>query len=147
MYVVPNDICKLINGPEVHEPSMLCIRGPEGDTGIMGLEGPLTCMENGRWVLRGLGGPSRAVARASSQSRDERYSVYYRVSHHVDRINDIIAPHAAPGVLQLRNDSLSLSITIIVPHFLPLSIFAHHLLSVSITSYHCPTAPISINRL
>ena len=83
--LVDHDLCKKVNGPEVHEPSMVCVGGAgssvcTGDSG-----GPLVCEVEGRWVLHG----------AASWVTDaacpvDKYSVFARVSSYIDWIKEKI---------------------------------------------------------
>lgn len=69
----------------MHESSMVCVGGRgssvcNGDSG-----GPLSCMEGGKWVVRG------AASWVTSRScPGNTYSVYARVSSYVNWINGFI---------------------------------------------------------
>ena len=77
--------CRRTNGRTVHESSMVCVGGRgssvcNGDSG-----GPLSCMEGGKWVVRG------AASWVTSRScPGNTYSVYARVSSYVNWINGFI---------------------------------------------------------
>lgn len=69
----------------MHESSMVCVGGQgssvcNGDSG-----GPLSCMEGGKWVVRG------AASWVTSRTcPGNTYSVYARVSSYVNWINGVI---------------------------------------------------------
>lgn len=83
--VASHSQCRQRNGGTVHESSMVCVGGRgssvcNGDSG-----GPLSCMEGGKWVVRG------AASWVTSRSCPGRtYSVYARVSSYVNWINGFI---------------------------------------------------------
>jgi secreted trypsin-like serine protease len=62
---------------------MICA-GAQGKGGCHGDSGgPLTCNENGRWIIRGV------VSWGNSMCRTDHYSVFARVSSLVNWINNI----------------------------------------------------------
>ena len=77
--------CRQRNGRGVDDRSMVCVGGMgssvcNGDSG-----GPLSCMEGGKWVVRG------AASWVTSLScPGNTYSVYARVSSYVNWINGAI---------------------------------------------------------
>ncbi|KAL9965887.1 hypothetical protein ACROYT_G029741 [Oculina patagonica] len=79
------DDCRRKNGEGVYDNSMVCVGGKgssvcNGDSG-----GPLSCLENGRWVLRG------AASWVTGYICPKRkYGVYARVSSYVNWINQQI---------------------------------------------------------
>ena len=83
--VVSYNQCRNINGAIVHESSMVCVGGVgssvcSGDSG-----GPLSCLEGGRWVVRG------AASWVTSRTcPGDTYSVYARVSSYVNWINGYV---------------------------------------------------------
>ena len=83
--VASHSECQRKNGGIVHESSMVCVGGKgssvcNGDSG-----GPLSCLEDGRWVVRGA---ASWVTRRTCPGNT--YSVYSRVSSYVDWINGYI---------------------------------------------------------
>ncbi|XP_015773233.1 PREDICTED: coagulation factor VII-like isoform X7 [Acropora digitifera] len=79
--VVSHNQCRRTNGGTVHESSMVCVGGNgssvcNGDSG-----GPLSCLENGKWVVRGA-----ASWVTSRRCPINTFSVYARVSSYVDWI-------------------------------------------------------------
>ena len=83
--VASHSDCRQRNGGFVDESSMVCVGGEgssvcNGDSG-----GPLSCMEGGKWVVRGAA--SWVTSRTCPGST---YSVYARVSSYVNWINDLI---------------------------------------------------------
>ena len=83
--VASHSECQRKNGGIVHESSMVCVGGKgssvcNGDSG-----GPLSCLEDGHWVVRG------AASWVTSRTcPGNTYSVYSRVSSYVNWINGYI---------------------------------------------------------
>ncbi|EDO47203.1 predicted protein [Nematostella vectensis] len=84
--VADHQTCRRTNGYSVDEHSMICAGGAgssacNGDSG-----GPLQCLENGRWVLRGVA--SWVTAKTCPGNT---FSVYARVSSYINWIEGIQA--------------------------------------------------------
>ena len=83
--VASHSECRRKNGGSVDESSMVCVGGKgssvcNGDSG-----GPLSCLEGGRWVVRG------AASWVTSRTcPGHTYSVYARVSSYVNWINGYV---------------------------------------------------------
>ncbi|XP_068716593.1 transmembrane protease serine 9-like isoform X3 [Montipora foliosa] len=90
--VAEHSQCRRTNGGSVDEDSMVCVGGRgssvcNGDSG-----GPLSCLENGRWVVRG------AASWVTSRTcPGNTFSVYARVSSYVNWINGYIASGGSGG--------------------------------------------------
>ena len=66
--------------------SMICAGGQRAAGGCQGDSGgPFVCNEGGKWVLRG------AVSWGHSMCRTDYYTVFARVSEHMNWINSIIS--------------------------------------------------------
>ena len=83
--VASHSECRRTNGGSVDESSMVCVGGKgssvcNGDSG-----GPLSCMEGGRWVLRGA-----ASWVTSKTCPGHTFSVYARVSSYINWITNHI---------------------------------------------------------
>jgi len=81
--VASHSECRRTNGGSVDESSMVCVGGKgssvcNGDSG-----GPLSCMEGGRWVLRGA-----ASWVTSKTCPGDTFSVYARVSSYINWIEE-----------------------------------------------------------
>ncbi|XP_031574396.1 chymotrypsinogen B-like [Actinia tenebrosa] len=84
--------CRKVNGGSVTDKTMVCAGG-KGSSVCMGDSGgPLSCEENGRWVLRGAASWVTDV-----QCPVNTYSVYARISNFVDWINNKIAGEGGSG--------------------------------------------------
>ena len=75
--------CQKTNGQQVDKSSMVCVGGKgssvcNGDSG-----GPLSCMEGGRWILRGA---ASWVTRKTCPGNT--FSVYARISSYIDWIEE-----------------------------------------------------------
>ena len=83
--VASHSECLRKNGGSVDESSMICVGGKgssvcNGDSG-----GPLSCLEGGRWVVRG------AASWVTSRTcPGHTYSVYSRVSSYVNWIDGYV---------------------------------------------------------
>lgn len=101
--VVSHNQCRRTNGGTVHESSMVCVGGSgssvcNGDSG-----GPLSCLENGKWVVRGA-----ASWVTSRRCPINTFSVYARVSSYVDWINGYVGSEWSSNV-HMRKKNFSVS--------------------------------------
>ncbi|XP_028516473.1 chymotrypsinogen B, partial [Exaiptasia diaphana] len=90
--IADHQTCRRVNGGSVKENSMVCAGGKgtsvcNGESG-----GPLSCEENGRWVLRGAA--SWVTDRSCPRNT---YSVYARVSEFIDWITRTIQANGGGG--------------------------------------------------
>lgn len=101
--IADHQTCRKVNGGSVREKQMVCAGGKgtsvcNGDSG-----GPLSCEENGRWVLRGA-----ASWVTDRKCPGDTYSVYARVSEYIDWIYKHIQGNHSNKFLFKKNNTCSL---------------------------------------